>query len=123
GTHHEERDVRRFFMDRLLARECAAFLAFDRDDAVGFVNLYPKYASTTLRRYWILNDLFVDEDHRRTGVAHALMQRAEDHARATGARVITLKTHVTNAPAQALYASRNWKAGDEFLTYTKAFSS
>ena len=122
-TAHPEDSVRRFFSSLLLAGECVTFLAYQGDDAAGFVNLYPKYASTSLSRYWILNDLFVDEDHRRTGVAHALMQRAEDHARATGARVIVLKTHVTNTAAQALYASRNWHAGDEFLTYTKSFSS
>jgi GNAT superfamily N-acetyltransferase len=118
-THHEDRAIRAFFSARLLASECVAFLALDGDDAAGFVNLYPKYASTTLSRYWILNDLFVDPAHRRKGVAQALMRAAEDFARAAGAKILVLKTHVTNHPAQNLYEARGWKPGTDFLTYTK----
>lgn len=120
-TAHTESAIRRFLSARLLARESVAFIARVGDAPAGFAQLYPKFASTTLSRYWILNDLFVHPDHRRTGTAHALMERCERFAQSTGAGVLVLKTHVTNAPARALYESRGWTVADDFLTYKKVF--
>ncbi len=121
-TAHTDDAIRTYFTDRLSACESVAFLAHIDGAPVGFTNLYPQFASTTLSRYWILNDLFVAPDHRRAGVAHALMQRAEDFARDSGAAVLVLKTHVTNDAARALYESRGWILANDFLTYKAVFS-
>jgi len=45
------------------------------------------------------------------------MDRAVQHARESGATIITLETAVDNAPAQALYASLGWKRDTDFYTY------
>ena len=120
-TTHAESAIRQFLSARLLNNESVIYLArvgLERSPA-GFVQLYPKFSSTTLDRHWILNDLFVDPAHRRTGVADALLEMAERFARSAGSSVIVLKTHVTNAPAQAAYASRGWVVADDFLTYKR----
>lgn len=118
-TQHPERAIRQFLSARLLSSESVVFLARAGGAAAGFVQLYPKYSSTTLDRHWILNDLFVDPAHRRTGVAGALLERSEGFARSAGSSVIVLKTHVTNAPARAAYEARGWSVADDFLTYKR----
>lgn len=85
--------------------------------AAGFIQLYPKWSSTTMHRDWILNDLFVEPAHRRRGIARALMLAAADFARAEGAHSLTLKTQTTNTPAQSLYESLGWVRDDAFITY------
>jgi GNAT superfamily N-acetyltransferase len=44
--------------------------------ALGFVQLYPSFDSVTMRRVWILYDLFVVPAARKRGVATLLMERA-----------------------------------------------
>ena len=59
--------------------------AVDGGKIVGFAQLYPSFSSVSLRPIRILNDLFVDPDHRRSGAGRALLDAARDHARQTGA--------------------------------------
>ncbi|MEK6226106.1 MAG: GNAT family N-acetyltransferase [Chloroflexota bacterium] len=83
----------------------------------GFTQLYPSFSSVSLKRLWILNDLFVRSDIRRGGVGRALLERARRHAVDTGAKGLVLNTGVTNTPAQTLYESCGWKKDDEFFQY------
>jgi ribosomal protein S18 acetylase RimI-like enzyme len=114
--------ARAFIEDRMRAGDSVILLAEvsvrDADPTpAGFVQLYPKWSSTTMQLDWILNDLFVEPSFRRRGIARALMQAAAKFARAQGAANVTLKTQVTNTPAQALYESLGWVRDDEFITY------
>src|SRR5689334_5293875 len=69
--------ARRFLRERLQNAGSVVFLALADDGvALGFTQLYPSFSSTTLRRLWILNDLFVVPSARKSGVASALMERA-----------------------------------------------
>jgi GNAT superfamily N-acetyltransferase len=62
--------------------------------------------------------------HRRAGVAAALVERFEDAARTLGAKTVRLTVYQSNAPARTLYERRGWQALDgangESLTYWKA---
>ena len=107
-----------FIAERMRNGDSAVFIGRVGNEAVGFVQLYPKYSSVQLSREWILNDLFVAPEHRRKGYADALMDAAEAFARSTGAAKVTLKTESTNDPARALYESRGWRADEVFVTYT-----
>jgi len=115
--------ARRYLGDRLSRGESTVFLAWADDPArggrraVGFTQLYPAWASLRLGPSWVLYDLFVDASVRRGGVARLLMDRAVQHARESGATIITLETAVDNAPAQALYESLGWKRDTDFYTY------
>lgn len=59
-----------------------------------------------LRPTLVLKELFVDADHRRVGVAEALLQAVRAEAQAIGAGRIRWQVLPGNEPAQRLY--RRW---------------
>ena len=69
-------------------------------------------------RTYLLNDLFVAADVRRSGVAKALLDAAAGFAREAGAASLSLSTAVTNAPAQRLYQAQGWVRDDAFCEYS-----
>jgi ribosomal protein S18 acetylase RimI-like enzyme len=85
---------------------------------MGFVQLYPSFASLSLAPSWILNDLFVDPAARGRGVGEALMQAARELGIANGAAEIFLQTARDNVTAQRLYERLGYQRDDEFLVYT-----
>ncbi len=98
--------ARRFLHARLTRSESVIFVAQDAAQAgLGFVQLYPSFSSVKAQRVWILNDLFVQPEARRMGVARALMEAARRLARNTGARGLVLETEADNRNAQRLYES------------------
>jgi len=110
--------AREFVEARLRSDDSVVFLAIDdRESPLGFVQLYPSYSSVSMKRLWILNDLYVVEDARRSGVAVALLERARQLAVDTHAKGLILETAVDNAPAQALYERCGWKRDTEFHRY------
>lgn len=84
---------------------------------VGFTQLYPGFSSVSMKRVWILNDLFVDEGYRGQGVAKSLMSAAENFARETECARIVLVTQISNVAAQSLYESRGYAKDEEFYHY------
>jgi GNAT superfamily N-acetyltransferase len=117
----EEPDrVRAFLTDRLRNRDSIIFLAFIEGQPlpVGFTQLYPTYSSVSIGRSLILNDLFVDPAGRGHGVGRALLERAAQFGRATGALYLELATEVSNAPAQALYEQAGWRRDTDFYHYS-----
>jgi len=71
-------------------------VAWDRDEPLGHLHL-------ALTDPPELQDVSVRVEHRRKGVATALVGRAEDGARARGFDRVTLFVGADNAAAQALY--------------------
>ena len=109
-----------FIGARLLAEDSAIFLARRRGSGqgLGFVQLYPSFSSVSMRKIWILNDLYVAPEARRIGVGRLLMDRARDFARATGALRLELATARSNAAAQALYRERGYVEDEVFLRFS-----
>ena len=118
GKPVDEARIRAFLGERLQRNQSAVFLAFRGEQAVGFVQLYPAFASLSLAPSWILNDLFVAPEARGGGVARALMQAAVQLARETGAAELFLQTAHDNLPAQRLYEGLGWKLDEDFRVYT-----
>ena len=106
-----------FLRERLERSESKIFLARVDDELVGFVQLYPTFASLAMKRSWVLYDLFVTSAARKHGVAKALMERARQLAIETGADGLVLETAVDNLPAQRLYEQLGWKRDDGFYRY------
>lgn len=111
------RGAREFLRERVARKESVAFLAMDGDKACGFVQLYPSFDSTAMRRLWVLNDLFVVPEVRKSGVAKLLMERARQLAVETKAKGLILETAVDNVPAQKLYEQLGWKRDTAFHRY------
>jgi GNAT superfamily N-acetyltransferase len=112
--------TRDFLGARLRNDESVVFLARDAagGEALGFVQLYPAFASLSQARSWILNDLFVAEPARGRGVSKALMEAARQLAVETDACELFLQTARDNVVAQSLYRSLGWVRDDHFLVYT-----
>lgn len=110
--------ARAFLAERLAHQESVIFLALDdQGQGLGFTQLYPTFSSISLRRLWILNDLFVAPNARQRGVASHLLEAARQHAIQTNAKGLTLQTAHTNLPAQALYESLGWQWDTEYRSY------
>ena len=110
---------REFIHQTLTKNESIIFLALDEDKAIGFVQLYPLFASVALQSLWLLNDLYVDPSARKQGAGEALMKEAEDFAHETNSRGLFLRTATDNAPAQRLYERCGWVKDEKFYRYDK----
>jgi GNAT superfamily N-acetyltransferase len=118
GQRSDPAGAREFLRERTEHDESVVYLAYTgAREAAGFTQLYPSFSSVSLQPLWILNDLFVQSNARRGGVARALLERAKQHAVDTGAKGLVLSTGVTNKKAQALYESCGWRRDDEFFQY------
>ena len=116
----EPAKAREFIAARIEKDESVIYLAVeDGGDvrALGFIQLYPAFSSVSIKRLWILNDLYVSSGARKRGVARALMERARQLAVETGAKGLVLQTAADNHPAQALYESLGYKRDEEFYGY------
>jgi ribosomal protein S18 acetylase RimI-like enzyme len=105
-----------FLAQRLSKKDSALFVAESEDHKlVGFVQLYPCFSSLGMGRTFLLNDLFVVSDYRRSSVATQLIEAAHRHAKDCGALSITLETHPDNVKAQALYKKFGYQLDTEYL--------
>lgn len=115
----QETEARVFLHERLARNESVVFVA-ERNDGklIGFAQLYPSFTSLGLRRAWVLNDLYVIEDARRTKVASRLMAEVHAYARLTKAAYIQLETAKDNIKAQKLYASLGYVPEEHYLIFS-----
>ena len=109
--------ARQFLQDRLSRGESTLFIAHDGQEALGFTQLYPSFSSVSLARVYILNDLFVVQGHRRTGVGRELLLAATEFAKAQGAVRVSLNTDIRNLQAKQTYEALGWKRDLEFQAY------
>lgn len=112
--------ARQFILDRLTNEEAVIFLAVTEGDVglvgLGFTQLYPSFSSISMKRLWVLYDLFVAPQVRRQGIGFALLERAKKLAIETQARGLVLAT-ATDNPAQKLYEKFGYKRDEGFYHY------
>lgn len=92
-----------FIKERLNKEESVVFIALDENNPIGFVQLYPSFSSVSMRRTWVLNDLYVKENARGKGFGEKLLKKAITFAEGTGAIGVSLETGKENLTAQRLY--------------------
>ncbi|EMG11563.1 FR47-like protein, partial [Leptospira interrogans serovar Grippotyphosa str. LT2186] len=95
----------KFIEERILKQESKIYLLMDGSTCCGFTQLYPIFTSLSMKRAWILNDLFVRLEHRKKGGGKALIEKTAELARETRAKYIQLSTAFDNRIAQKLYES------------------
>jgi len=122
GQPSDLEGARRFLTAHFEHNTSVIFLASTTDEAgqrqgCGFTQLYPSFSSVSMKSLWILNDLFVASNARRTGAGRALLERARAFAIETGSKGLTLTTARDNYTAQAVYEAAGWKRDEEFYTY------
>jgi len=106
-----------FIKERIENKESVIFVVKDQQKYVGFTQLYPTFSSISMKRAWILNDLYVDASARRLGVGEMLLQKANEFAVETGAKSISLSTAPDNAYAQRLYEQNGYIRDSQFYQY------
>jgi ribosomal protein S18 acetylase RimI-like enzyme len=110
--------ARRFLQERLSRGDSHILCAVDAAGrAVGFTQLYPSFSSVSMGPIWVLNDLFVAPEARRSGAGRLLLAAAASHALETSALRLELQTQKTNLAAQSLYEREGWRRDDEFYHY------
>lgn len=96
--------ARSFLKTRMDKKESEIFVSFsDEGKMTGFTQLYPLFSSTRMKRFWMLNDLFVHQDFRRQGYSIALIDKAKELCRNTGACGMMLETAKDNVEGNKLY--------------------
>jgi ribosomal protein S18 acetylase RimI-like enzyme len=108
-----------FISDRIEREESDIFVAIDGGKASGFVQLYPSFCSVEAVKIYILYDLYVDADKRKSGTGEQLMNAATAWAKSNGAARLDLLTAHDNLIGQRLYEKLGYKRDlENFYAYT-----
>ena len=77
-TENPERTLT-FLSNRIRFSESIFFLALDQSQqALGFIQLYPRLSSLQLQRYWQLTDIFVRQGNQSNDIYTALIAKAKE---------------------------------------------
>jgi ribosomal protein S18 acetylase RimI-like enzyme len=106
-----------FLKERLVNDESVIFIAYDETNPIGFVQLYPTFSSVSMKRSWVLNDLYVNASARKKGFGEKLIKKAIEFAEETGAKGVSLETGNDNVTAQSLYEKIGFKKESNYFYY------
>lgn len=98
-------DAARIFLEaRIVNNDAEIFVAEDDQHLlVGFVQLYPLFSSTRMKKLWLLNDLFVLPGQRGKGISIALIDECKNLCRQTNSCGMMLETAKDNIIGNQLY--------------------
>jgi GNAT superfamily N-acetyltransferase len=97
--------AKKFLSERIRNDESVIYVAEEENELLGFTQLYPQFSSTRMKRTWLLNDLFVLQEHRERGISKQLIEAAKQLALKTNAAGLLLETEKTNVVGNRLYPS------------------
>lgn len=118
--YQQESDLegaKQFLRERISKDQSVAFISFEGDEPLGFVQLYPSFSSVSMKPSWILNDLYVKKETRGRGIGENLLQTAIQFAAETGAKGLFLETANDNENAQRLYEKIGFKKEANYFYY------
>ena len=108
-----------FLSERINNNESVIFVAEDDNQIlIGFVQLYPIFSSTRMKRLWLLNDLFVDENQRSKGISIALIEEAKKLCRTSQSCGMILETAKTNDIGNNLYPKTGFELDNDHNYYS-----
>ncbi len=105
-----------FLQERLTNNESIILVADIDGRAVGFTQLYTSFSSVSMLPIYILNDLYVEGEHRKKRIGEALLNHAKKLCRENGFKGLALETAINN-PAQKLYERLGWKKDSGYFHY------
>ncbi len=93
-----------FVLERITHQDSEIFVAETTEkNLAGFVQLYPLFSSTRMKKLWLLNDLFVNSDYRGKGISVGLIEEAKTLVKTTNACGMFLETEKSNTIGNNLY--------------------
>lgn len=104
-----------FLEERMKHNESVILVALDSGEIVGFTQLFPIFSSVSMRKAWLLNDLFVSPDQRGKGIGTQLLDAAKQMGRQTDAKWLLLQTGADNTTAQSVYEKNGWRKETDFF--------
>lgn len=110
-------NAKEFLKDRITYNESEIFAAFSGNRMAGFVQLYPLFSSLRMKRFWLLNDLFVAEEFRGQGFSIALIERTKELCRQSDACGFMLETAKSNIIGNQLYQKMGLHLDKEYNVY------
>ncbi|AQX00674.1 N-acetyltransferase [Elizabethkingia anophelis] len=106
-----------FLKERISNNESVIYIAEADGKTIGFTQLYPLFSSTRMKKLWLLNDLYVEEEYRQKGISIALIDKAKELCRETGACQLSLETSKTNMVGNNLYPKTGFQLDTEANFY------
>jgi GNAT superfamily N-acetyltransferase len=104
-----------FLKKRIKRKETVIFVAEEREELIGFTQLFPIFSSVSMKRTWLLNDLYVNEKARGKGTATQLLNAAKEFGKETNAKWLLLQTAADNFTAQKVYEKNGWVREMDFF--------
>lgn len=102
-----------FLSERLKDGDSEIYVCETKDNnLVGFVQLYPLFSSTRMKKMWLLNDLFVSSDFRGKGISIKLIARAKKLVIDSHACAMFLETEKSNLIGNNLYPKTGFKLNE-----------
>ena len=108
GMERDSQSVMNFLKERIENNQSVLLVAIKNENIIGFAQLFPTFSSTSLKKVYILNDLYVLESDRKQGIARLLISRAIEIAKNENCARVSLSTAKDN-PAQILYEKAGFK--------------
>jgi ribosomal protein S18 acetylase RimI-like enzyme len=120
--YEKETDVLRaneFLTDRIKKNDSEIFLAETNDKILaGFIQLYPIFSSTQMKKLWLLNDLYVNPNYRGRSISILLIDKAKELAMNTNSAGLILETAKSNIIGNKLYAKTDFVLDEEHNYYS-----
>lgn len=114
---------RRFISDRLIKKDSCILIAISSSGKImGFTQLYPSFSSVAAKKIFVLNDLFVNDEFRRMGVAKKLIEESIGMARKLHCARVDLATEKINKGAQKLYYTMGFVENYGYKYYNKSIA-
>jgi len=106
-------DISKEFLDsRIINKDSIIYVCEVGNNIIGFVQLYPLFSSTRVSKYWLLNDLFVDDKERGNGYSKLLIERAKKLVIESKACGMMLETEKSNNIGNKLYPITGFKMNE-----------
>ena len=108
-----------FLADRIKNNEAKIFVAENANNRlIAFVQLYPLFSSTRMKKLLLLNDLFVDENYRGQGISEKLIDACKVYCKSINACGLILETAKSNIVGNKLYPKTNFVLDNDHNYYS-----
>ncbi len=112
GKKSDLKVAEKFLRSRIENKDSKIFVCDINNELSGFVQLYPIFSSTRVSKYWLLNDLFVDNKKRGNGYSKLLIEKSKELVIESKACGMMLETEKSNDIGNMLYPSTGFKKNE-----------
>lgn len=107
-----------FLKERILNADSEIFVAENHNQKlIGFVQLYPLFSSTRMKKLWLLNDLFVNHEYRKKGISIGLIEKTKAFVKESKACGMFLETEKSNLVGNNLYRKTGFSINEDSNFY------